>query len=104
MSNPPRKGPVMLIVMDGWGMRDNKEHNGVRLAKTPVYDRLSKEFPFTTLRTCGTDVGLPKGTMGNSEVGHLNLGGGRIVWQDLMEIAQAVADGSFDQNPALLEA
>ncbi|HLX62559.1 MAG TPA: 2,3-bisphosphoglycerate-independent phosphoglycerate mutase [Planctomycetota bacterium] len=101
---PPRKGPVMLIVMDGWGLRASADHNAVRLAKTPVYDALSKQCPYTTLVTCGTDVGLPKGTMGNSEVGHLNLGGGRIVWQDLMEVAQAVADGSFDTNPAIVAA
>jgi 2,3-bisphosphoglycerate-independent phosphoglycerate mutase len=101
---PPRKGPVMLIVMDGWGLRTESKHNAVKLAKTPVYDKLSKEYPFTTLITCGTDVGLPKGTMGNSEVGHLNLGAGRVVWQDLMEIAQAIVDGSFDTNEALLGA
>src|SRR5579862_3143634 len=63
MSIPLRKGPVMLIVMDGWGLRESAEHNAVKMAKTPVYDRLSKEYPFNTLRTCGTDVGLPKGTM-----------------------------------------
>ncbi len=99
-----RQGPVMLVVMDGWGLCEKKEHNAVKLAKTPNYDRLSAAYPRSTLITCGTDVGLPKGTMGNSEVGHLNLGAGRIVWQDLMEVAQAVADGSFDQNPAILSA
>lgn len=104
MPIPPRRGPVMLVVMDGWGLCPAAEHNAVKLAKTPVYDKLSKEFPYTTLVTCGTDVGLPKGTMGNSEVGHLNLGAGRIVWQDLMEVAQAVADGTFDTNPAILGA
>src|ERR1051326_889081 len=99
-----RRGPVMLIVMDGWGLRDQREHNAVGLGRTPVYDRLSKQYPYCTLVTCGTDVGLPKGTMGNSEVGHLNLGAGRVVWQDLMEIAQAISDGSFSSNPALLSA
>ena len=99
-----RLGPVMLIVMDGWGLCEKKEHNAVKLARTPNYDRLSSAFPASTLATCGIDVGLPKGTMGNSEVGHLNLGAGRIVWQDLMEVAQAVADGSFEQNPAMLTA
>jgi 2,3-bisphosphoglycerate-independent phosphoglycerate mutase len=94
----------MLIVMDGWGLRGEKEHNAVKLARTPVYNSLSAKYPATTLITCGTDVGLPKGTMGNSEVGHLNLGAGRVVWQDLMEVAQAVADGSFDTNPAILNA
>lgn len=104
MPLPPRRGPVMLIVMDGWGLCPATEHNAVRLAKTPIYNALSKEYPYTTLITCGTDVGLPKATMGNSEVGHLNLGAGRIVWQDLMEVAQAIADGSFDTNPAILGA
>jgi 2,3-bisphosphoglycerate-independent phosphoglycerate mutase len=99
---PARKGPVMLIVKDGWGLREEEKHNAVRLAKTPNYNSLSQKYPYTTLITCGTDVGLPKGTMGNSEVGHLNLGGGRVVWQDLMEVAQAIVDGSFDTNPAIL--
>src|SRR4029077_20635716 len=103
-SIPPRRGPVMLIVMDGWGLRDASLHNAVKLAKTPNFNALSKDYPYTTLITCGTDVGLPKGTMGNSEVGHLNLGGGRIVWQDLMEVAQAIVDGSFDSNPVILNA
>jgi 2,3-bisphosphoglycerate-independent phosphoglycerate mutase len=103
-SNSPRTGPVMLIVMDGWGLRAAPEHNAVRLASTPVYHAMVKEYPYTTLKTCGTDVGLPKGLMGNSEVGHLNLGAGRVVWQDLMEVAQAVADGSFDTNPAVVAA
>ncbi len=103
-SIPPRRGPVMLVVMDGWGLRASADHNAVKLAKTPVYDALVKQCPYTTLITCGTDVGLPKGTMGNSEVGHLNLGAGRVVWQDLMEVAQAVADGSFDTNPAIVAA
>ena len=103
-SIPPRRGPVMLVVMDGWGLRASADHNAVKLAKTPVYDALAKQCPYTTLITCGTDVGLPKGTMGNSEVGHLNLGAGRVVWQDLMEVAQAVADGTFDTNPAIVAA
>jgi 2,3-bisphosphoglycerate-independent phosphoglycerate mutase len=103
-SIPARKGPVMLIVMDGWGLRDTAVHNAVKIAKTPNYNALSKEYPYTTLITCGTDVGLPKGTMGNSEVGHLNLGAGRVVYQDLMEVAQSIVDGSFDTNPVILEA
>ena len=94
----------MLVVMDGWGLRASADHNAVKLAKTPVYDALVKQCPYTTLITCGVDVGLPKGTMGNSEVGHLNLGAGRVVWQDLMEVVQAVADGSFDTNPAIVAA
>ena len=94
----------MLIVMDGWGLSERQEHNAVKLARTPNVERLGKQFPCATLITCGTDVGLPKGTMGNSEVGHLNLGAGRVVWQDLMELAQAIADGTFETNKALLSA
>ena len=94
----------MLLVMDGWGLREETAHNAVKLAKTPVTTALKSAYPFAPLLTSGTDVGLPKGTMGNSEVGHLNLGAGRIVWQDLMEIAQAVADGSFYENAVILEA
>ena len=105
MSNStPRRGPVMLVVMDGWGLRHESLHNAVKAAHTPNYDKLSAQYPFTTLITCGTDVGLPKATMGNSEVGHLNLGAGRVVWQDLMQVAQAIADGSFESNRALLTA
>jgi len=101
---PARQGPVMLIVMDGWGLREETAHNAVKMAKTPNYNALSASCPFTTLITCGTDVGLPKETMGNSEVGHLNLGAGRVVYQDLMEVAQAIVDGSFDTNPVILGA
>ena len=101
---PKRQGPVMLVVMDGWGLRPETAHNAVHLARKPNYDRLVREYPFTTLATSGTDVGLPKGTMGNSEVGHLNLGAGRVVWQELLRIGNAIADLSFFQNPALLRA
>lgn len=103
-ANPPRKGPVMLIVMDGIGLRKETEHNAVHLAKKPNYDRLKKEYPYTQIITCGTDVGLPKGTMGNSEVGHLNIGAGRVVWQELMRIGNAVADLSFFENKAFVGA
>ncbi len=100
----PRSGPVMLIVMDGWGIREEKDHNAVLQASTPHFDRLTSEYPFTSISTSGTDVGLPKGTMGNSEVGHLNIGAGRVVWQSLMRINNAIADLSFFSNPALLSA
>lgn len=98
------RGPVMLVVMDGWGLNPEKDYNAVALAKTPNYDRLTKDYPCTTLKTSGTDVGLPTGTMGNSEVGHLNIGAGRVVWQDLMRINNSIADGGFSENPALLSA
>ncbi len=95
------RAPVMLIVMDGWGEREEAEHNAVKLAATPNFQRLKGRYPHTLLRTSGTDVGLPRGTMGNSEVGHLNIGGGRVVWQELMRINYAIADGSFCENNAL---
>ncbi len=95
------QGPVMLIVLDGWGEREEADYNAVRQAETPNFDRLRERYPCTLLRTSGTDVGLPRGTMGNSEVGHLNIGAGRVVWQELMRINNAIADGSFYVNPAL---
>ncbi|MCW8132624.1 MAG: 2,3-bisphosphoglycerate-independent phosphoglycerate mutase [Planctomycetota bacterium] len=104
MATPPRKGPVMLVVMDGIGLRKETAHNAFHLAQKPHYDQLTREFPFTEIITCGTDVGLPKGTMGNSEVGHLNIGAGRVVWQELMRIGNAIADLSFYHNPAFVAA
>lgn len=91
---PPR--PVMLMILDGWGWRDDSKDNAVRLAKTPNFDRFWASCPHAFLRTSGLDVGLPAGQMGNSEVGHLNLGAGRVVMQDLPRINQAIADGSIE--------
>ncbi|MBI2132800.1 MAG: 2,3-bisphosphoglycerate-independent phosphoglycerate mutase [Candidatus Tectomicrobia bacterium] len=99
---PPR--PVMLIVLDGWGLREERAHNAVALARTPVMDALLASRPHTRLRTCGRAVGLPDGQMGNSEVGHLNLGAGRVVNQDIVRIDRAIEDGGFDRNPSLLGA
>ena len=96
--------PVVLIIRDGWGENPHPEHdsfNAVKLAKTPVDHRLHAEFPHTLIRTSGEDVGLPAGTMGNSEVGHQNIGAGRIVDQEIMRIARAIRDGSFFENKAL---
>ena len=90
-----------LIVLDGWGLAPKGEGNAVSLAKTPVMDRLLADLPNATLTTCGEAVGLPKGQMGNSEVGHLNLGAGRIVYQDLTKIDRAVEDGSLAKNSVL---
>ncbi|MEZ5855739.1 MAG: 2,3-bisphosphoglycerate-independent phosphoglycerate mutase [Hyphomicrobiaceae bacterium] len=87
--------PVMLVVLDGWGWREEQADNAVRLAKTPTFDRLWAAGPRSFLKTSGLDVGLPDGQMGNSEVGHLNIGAGHIVMQDLPRIDQAVADGSI---------
>lgn len=95
---------VALIVLDGWGLAEPGPGNAVELADTPVFDRLWNEFPHATLRTSGRDVGLPDGQMGNSEVGHLNLGAGAIVNQDLTRIDIAIEDGSFTANPALRDA
>ena len=94
------KTPTTLIIMDGFGMTSNGTANAVSMANTPVLDRLFKEYASTTLSASGLDVGLPDGQMGNSEVGHTNIGGGRVVFQDLPRISRAIDDGSFFQNPA----
>src|SRR6059036_932627 len=95
---------VCLVVLDGWGLAPHGPGNAVSLAGTPVFDRLWSEHPHTTLTAKGEAVGLPEGQMGNSEVGHLNLGAGAIVPQDLKRIDDAVADGSFAANEALVAA
>jgi 2,3-bisphosphoglycerate-independent phosphoglycerate mutase len=92
---------VALVVLDGWGLAPAGPGNAIAQASTPVFDELSATYPHATLRTSGRDVGLPDGQMGNSEVGHLNLGAGTIVKQDLARIDEAIADGSFFENPAL---
>lgn len=95
---------VGLIILDGWGLNPRPEGNAVLMARTPVFDRLMRDCPHAALLTFGEHVGLPPGQMGNSEVGHLNLGGGRIVYQDLTRIDRAVADGCLRQNPVLADA
>jgi len=95
---------LALIILDGWGLAEPGPGNAISLAETPVFDRLWGEFPHTQLSAQGPDVGLPEGQMGNSEVGHLNLGAGAIVKQDLARIDDAVADGSFFENEVLLAA
>ncbi|MGH7067300.1 MAG: 2,3-bisphosphoglycerate-independent phosphoglycerate mutase [Acetobacteraceae bacterium] len=97
----PRLRPVMLVILDGWGCREEKADNAVRLANTPAFDRLWASAPHAFLRTSGRDVGLPDGQMGNSEVGHLNIGAGRVVTQDLPRIDQAIVDGTLADAPAL---
>jgi 2,3-bisphosphoglycerate-independent phosphoglycerate mutase len=96
--------PVVLLICDGWGEAPPSEDNAIALADTPTFDRWRREHPWTTLQASGEAVGLPAGLMGNSEVGHLNLGAGRMVPQDLLRIDLALADGSFFRNPALVEA
>ena len=98
------KTPTTLIIMDGFGLAQPSDTNAVSLAKTPVLDRLAKEYAHTTLSASGLDVGLPDGQMGNSEVGHTNIGGGRVVFQDLPRISRAIDDGSFFKNEAYLKA
>ena len=98
-----RRRPVMLVILDGWGWRDDPADNAIRKAKTPTFDRLWQTGPHGLLRTCGKDVGLPDGQMGNSEVGHLNIGAGRVVMQDLPRIGEAIASGEIKQAPALLD-
>src|SRR5271165_6012272 len=99
MASVPK--PVMLVILDGWGWREEAADNAVRRAKTPTFDRLWQTGPHGFLRTSGNDVGLPDGQMGNSEVGHLNIGAGRVVLQDLPRIDRAIADGSIANAQAL---
>src|SRR3954469_9398134 len=103
MSNGTKqqRRPVMLVVLDGWGWREDTADNAVRQAKTPTFDRLWTGGPHGFLRTSGRDVGLPPGQMGNSEVGHLNIGAGRVVMQDLPRITDAIANGDIKKAPAL---
>lgn len=98
------KAPVALIILDGFGLRDEKYGNAVAQAKTPNFDILWNNYPHSTLTACGEAVGLPDGQMGNSEVGHLNIGAGRIVYQSLTRINKSIKDGDFMTNAALLRA
>ena len=93
--------PVTLIIIDGWGIEDDPKYSARARAKTPFYDSLIAGYPHTALACSGLDVGLPEGQMGNSEVGHLNIGAGRIVYQDYTRINLAVKDGSLFTNPVL---
>ncbi len=96
--------PVLLIVLDGWGINAEKKGNAIALARTPVYTSLLADYPHTELRASGEAVGLPDGQMGNSEVGHLNLGAGRVVYQESTRISKTIKDGDFFKNPVLLSA
>jgi 2,3-bisphosphoglycerate-independent phosphoglycerate mutase len=96
--------PLLLVVLDGWGVRADRDHNAIALARTPTWDELLARFPHTTLEASGEAVGLPDRQMGNSEVGHMNMGAGRIVYQDLTRIDQNIRDGEFSKNPVLQEA
>src|SRR5271168_677161 len=96
--------PIVLTILDGWGYRSETRGNAIALARKPVYDGLLRDFPNTLLRASDHYVGLPDGQMGNSEVGHLNLGAGRIVRMDMTRIDTAIADGSFYTDPTLVRA
>jgi 2,3-bisphosphoglycerate-independent phosphoglycerate mutase len=104
MTSTPTPKPVVLIILDGWGLAPNNQGNAIALAKTPTMDKLWAESPHAQLAASGDSVGLPKGEDGNTETGHLNIGAGRIVYQDLPRINQAIADGSFVHNPQFLAA
>ena len=92
------------MVLDGYGLNENPEGNAIAMAKTPVMDRLMKEYPFVKGNASGLAVGLPDGQMGNSEVGHMNIGAGRIIYQGLTRITKAIEDGDFFENKGLLAA
>lgn len=92
-----------LIILDGWGLREETDSNSIVAAHTPVWDRLTASYPHSRIATSGLAVGLPEGQMGNSEVGHMNLGAGRIVYQNFTRINKAIEDGSFKRNPVLCD-
>ncbi|HRP35955.1 MAG TPA: 2,3-bisphosphoglycerate-independent phosphoglycerate mutase, partial [Gammaproteobacteria bacterium] len=96
-----RPKPVVLLILDGWGHRDDPRDNAIALGNVPVWRRLLADHPTTLIHTEGRFVGLPDGQMGNSEVGHMNIGAGRIVYQDLTRIDAAIEDGSFFANAEL---
>ncbi len=102
-ASSPAPRPVMLCILDGWGLSDNPQANAVTMGDTPNFDRIWRDCPHTQLVASGQDVGLQPGVFGNSEVGHLNIGAGRIVWQDSLIIDQAIGDGSFFTNETLLD-
>ena len=95
---------LVHLVLDGWGIRPDRDHNAIKLARTPVFDALLATYPNAQLIASGEAVGLPAGQMGNSEVGHMNMGAGRIVYQDLTRIDKSITDGDFFENPVLAAA
>ena len=96
--------PVILTILDGWGYRAETHANAIALARKPTYDKLLREYPNTLIRASEHFVGLPDGQMGNSEVGHLNLGAGRVVRMDISRIDAAIATGEFFEDPTLVKA
>src|SRR5437763_15887947 len=104
MNTTKRPRPFVLIVMEGWGINPRKEGNAIALARTPNINRLVREWQHVAGKTSGAAVGLPDGQMGNSEVGHQNIGAGKRVLQDYTRVSESIQDGSFFQNPAFLKA
>jgi 2,3-bisphosphoglycerate-independent phosphoglycerate mutase len=98
------KGPLVLVVLDGWGLREERAGNAIKLARTPTYLELLDRFPNSSLQASGDHVGLPAGQMGNSEVGHITMGAGRVVYQDLTRIDKSIKDGDFFEKPAFVDA
>src|SRR6478752_224673 len=99
-----KRAPVALIILDGWGLREEADQNAVKLAEPPVFGKLWATYPHATLEASGEAVGLPAGQMGNSEVGHTNLGAGRVVYQDLTRIDKSIREHDLETRPALLAA
>ena len=101
---PIRSKPLLLVILDGWGYREETKDNAIATAHTPVWNQLWKTCPHTLLKASGYAVGVPEGQMGNSEVGHLHIGAGRQLPQDLVRINQAIENGDFFKNPILISA
>ncbi len=99
-----RPKPLLLLILDGWGYREDDRYNAIAKAPTTCWDELMANYPHTLLKASGLAVGLPEGQMGNSEVGHLTIGGGRVIYQDLTRINKAIEDGSFFSNEVLCAA
>ncbi len=99
-----QRHPLALIVLDGWGLSQHQKGNAIAQAATPNIKNYMASYPFTTLECSGLAVGLPEGQMGNSEVGHLNIGAGRVVYQELTRITKSIKDGDFFSNPELVKA
>src|SRR5690606_15714181 len=99
-----QRTPTALIILDGWGYREETENNALFHANTPFWDEIWQQRPHTLIHTSGLSVGLPEGQMGNSEVGHMNLGAGRVVYQSLTRIDKDMQDGSFAANPVITDA
>ena len=96
--------PLVLVILDGWGLREEREYNAIKLAHTPTYLELVDRFPHTSLVTSGESVGLPSGQMGNSEVGHMTMGAGRVVYQDLTRIDKSIRERDFFEKRVLIDA